>query len=277
MNEDILKANVLVHTRMAESYNQSEPHYRPENREKVRRHLVQLRNDTEGRRLLDLGCGTGFIIDLAKDLFDEIDGVDITSAMLDRVDLNGGTIRLHNTTAQDLPFENESFDAITAYAFLHHLEDYRPVLSEMARVLCRGGRAYVDLEPNKLFWQHMSVLESNQHEQETSYPEVVQREIDSVLHTDKKVQMEFGIEPEMFNLAEYTKSILGGIDPLEFSKDAKDAGFSRCDVHPEWFLGQGSIMHSQSFEAAEKISSFLLSIYPASAHLYKYLRFQLVH
>ena len=52
-----------------------------------------------GENILDVGCGTGFIINLSKDLFDELHGVDATQAMLDKVDLSSGNIILHNKLA----------------------------------------------------------------------------------------------------------------------------------------------------------------------------------
>ena len=149
----VIEANIAVHTAMADSYNRNEPHYRPENRTKIRAKLVALRKPAY-RKMLDLGCGTGFIIDLAKDLYEEIHGVDVTQAMLDRVDRSGGNITLHRCTAESLPFEPDSFDFVSAYAFLHHLEDYRPVLREAARVLQPGGICYVDLEANRLIWDY---------------------------------------------------------------------------------------------------------------------------
>ena len=83
--DEVIEANIQVHTRMADSYNRNEPHYRPENRAKVRSKLEEMRRRFGSARLVDLGCGTGFVIDLAKDLFGAIDGVDVTQAMLDRV------------------------------------------------------------------------------------------------------------------------------------------------------------------------------------------------
>ena len=72
--EDALEANIYVHGFLANSGEyQRSPHFRPENREKVRRILERLTANipTGGNaKLIDFGCGTGFIIDLAKDLFD---------------------------------------------------------------------------------------------------------------------------------------------------------------------------------------------------------------
>jgi ubiquinone/menaquinone biosynthesis C-methylase UbiE len=268
----VIEANIAVHTAMADSYNRNEPHYRPENRAKVREKLVALKKP-HYRRMLDLGCGTGFIIDLARDLFEEIHGIDVTQAMLDRVDLRGGNVRLHRCAAEQLPFEDASFDFISAYAFLHHVEDCRRVLAEVHRVLRAGGSFYVDLEPNRGFWAAISLVPKAP---EKAVDAIVAREIESVLHTDARVEREFGLPADTFNRAEYTKSILGGIDADQFCADARVLGFSRCDVRYEWFLGQGSVMHGQSLEASATIEEYLRRALPLSAHLFKYLAFVLV-
>jgi len=271
--DEVIEANIQVHTRMAESYNRNEPHYRPENRAKVRARLEEMRRRFGGARLLDLGCGTGFIIDLAKELFDTIDGVDITQAMLDRVDLSSGNVRLHRCVAEALPFTDATFDVVSAYAFVHHLKDYSMALREALRVLKPGGGVYIDLEPNRLFWQAMVRLE--QDAGASPYSEIVLREIDAVLHRDDGVQDEFGIDKEVFNRAEYTKAVLGGIDPWQFRDECLRLGFRSCDISFEWFLGQGAVMHQQSFEAAATVEAYLRRLLPLSADCFKYLQFVL--
>jgi len=271
--EDVIEANIQVHTRMADSYNRNEPHYRPENRAKVRSKLEEMRRRFGSARLVDLGCGTGFVIDLAKDLFGAIDGVDVTQAMLDRVDLSSGNVRVHRCAAEALPFADGSFDVVSAYAFIHHLKDYSKALGEAFRVLKPGGGCYIDLEPNRLFWQAMVRLE--QGAGGSRYSDIVLKEIDAVLHRDKGVQDEFGIDKETFNRAEYTKALLGGIDPWEFRDQCLRIGFRSCDISFEWFLGQGAVMHQQSFEAAATVEAYLRRILPLSAECFKYLQFVL--
>ncbi|HKS58441.1 MAG TPA: class I SAM-dependent methyltransferase [Steroidobacteraceae bacterium] len=268
---DIMLANIEVHTRMVEQYN-NEPHFRPENQAKVRRVLEDLAKRTGGGRMLDVGCGTGFVIHLAKDLFARIDGVDVTPAMLAKIDTSSGNITLHNQPAESLPFAAGSFDAVTSYAFLHHLEDYVKVLREAHRVLRPGGMLYVDLEPNREFWRLMTELERSERAGER-FSDIVQREIKAVLHTDEQVSRDFGIDEETFNKAEYTKAVLGGIDAQLFARQCREIGFSECQVVPQWFLGQGTVMHGQSFEAAAVIEDYLVRVQPLSLGLFKYLRF----
>lgn len=273
MNNKIIEANIEVHSKMADSYH-NEPHFRPENQAKVKKRIEALQSKINAKNLLDVGCGTGFILNLAKDLFEELHGVDATQAMLDKVDLSSGNIKVYNGLAQELPFENGSFDMATSYAFLHHLENYDDVLKEVFRVLKEGGLYYIDLDPNKDFWKAMETLE--QTENNNKYSSIVQKEINSVLHTDQQVMEEFGIEPEVFNNAEYTKSILGGIDPEELCAKALELGYSSATFEYDWFLGQGTIMHEHSFEEAEAIDSYLKSVLPLSKHLYKYIKIVLV-
>lgn len=269
---DIMRANVEVHTAMVDVYDQ-EPHFRPENQAKVRAVLEELKESVGGGRMLDIGCGTGFVINLARDLFDDIHGVDVTPAMLAKIDTSSGNITLHNVPAEQLPFDDDSFDIVTSYAFIHHVEDYGRIIAEAHRVLRPGGKLYVDLEPNRAFWAAMTDLEQRKETSGETFSDIVEKEIVAVLHTDEQVSEDFDIDPDTFNKAEYTKSILGGIDPDEFAALCARLGFAECAIHPQWFLGQGAVMHGQSFEEAATVDAYLQRIVPLSNHLFKYLRF----
>jgi ubiquinone/menaquinone biosynthesis C-methylase UbiE len=270
MDSPIIAANILVHTRMAADYERAEPHFRPENQARVRQVLEELRQRCGGGRMLDLGCGTGFLIRLALDLFDEIHGVDVTPAMLQRVDTSSGKVVLHQAAAENVPLPDASFDLVTSYSFLHHLEDHRRVLHEAQRLLRPGGLFYADLEPNKLFWDAMVGLADVPREQ---LPAWVLQARDSVLATDARVARDYGIAPETFRQAEYTKALLGGFDPHRLPEQAHEAGFRTCEVLLHWYVGQAAVMHGQSFEEAQRIEDYLHAIAPLSDPLFKYVRF----
>jgi ubiquinone/menaquinone biosynthesis C-methylase UbiE len=274
MDRKVVEANVAVHTAMAASYDRGQPHFLPENRAKVRACLERLRAHT-GPRLLDVGCGTGFIVALAADLFSEVHGVDITPAMLERVDCSPGNITLHQGLAEKMPFPDGAFDAATAYSFIHHVSDYAEVLREAARVLRPGGVFYVDLEPNRAFWAAVGAAQPALAALGHSASDIVGREIASVTATDERAQKEFGIPAQTFNLAEYYKDVRGGIDATEFLAAARAAGFSSGEVRYEWFLGQGAVMHGGSPGEAERLEAYLRRALPVSAPLFKYLQFWL--
>jgi len=272
MTSRVIEANIAVHTRMAGDYERAEPHFRPENQAKVRRILEDLRRRCGGGRMLDLGCGTGFLILLARDLFDEVHGVDVTPAMLERVDTSSRNVVLHEAAAENLPLDDAAFDLVTAYSFLHHLEDYRVVLREAWRVLRPGGLFYADLEPNKLFWDAMAALAAIPDTE--LLPRVAQAR-GSVVATDVRVERTYGIPQETFRQAEFTKAVLGGFDPRRLPQEAHDLGFRACEVRLEWYLGQAHLMHGRSFEEAERVEDYLRSAAPLTDHLFKYIRFVL--
>lgn len=268
---DVRDANVLVHSKMAADYNEKEPHFRPENRAVVRARLEALRRDFGGR-LLDIGCGTGFILDLAADLFDEVRGIDLTPAMLARVQ-SRPNVQVFQGDAAHLPFKDGEFDATSAYSFFHHLEDLRPVLKEVHRVLRPGGGLYVDLEPNRHFWRSIMSVK----DQVTPQSDVlVQDEVASVCHTGDRVEQEYGIPVAVFDLAEYNKAITGGIDPEEFCALALEIGFTQAEATYDWFAGQGKVLHGVSAQAAEHVDGYLRRALPLSRGLYKYVRFAAV-
>ncbi len=268
---DVRDANVLVHSRMAAEYNEREPHFRPENKAAVRARLQALRAEFGGR-LLDVGCGTGFIIDLAADLFEDIKGVDLTAAMLARVKARPN-VEVFEADAARLPFAAERFDVVSGYSFFHHLQDLDPVLAEAQRVLRRGGCLYVDLEPNRHFWLNAMAVRDSVG---PSTAPLARDEVASVLETSERVEKEFGIPAEVFDLAEYNKSITGGIDPEEFTAKARAAGFGDVETTYEWFGGQGKILHGVSAAAAAHVDDYLRQALPLSRGLYKYLRFRAI-
>ena len=104
--------------------------------------------------MLDIGCGAGFVIDLARDMFDEIHGLDANprDARPSRHE-RAATSRCTKVSPKSCRSQTTTFDLVTAYSVFHHLADHRPVLAEAARVLRPGGVLYVDLEPNRAFWQ----------------------------------------------------------------------------------------------------------------------------
>jgi hypothetical protein len=143
------------------------------------------------------------------------------------------------------------------------------------RVLRPGGTFYVDLEPNRAFWTAVAAAEGALAGRPDEGSDIVRREIDSVLHTDDRVQREFAIPAATFNLAEFYKDLRGGIDAEEFGAAAAAAGFRACEARYEWFLGQGAVMHGESVDAAARVEAYLRRALPVSAPLFKYLQFWL--
>ena len=98
-----IRANIEVHSAMAEQYNKVEPHYRSESVNRVKSIIEQIIPLIKSENALDLGCGTGFMINILKKHFINITGVDVTQAMLDKIDLSGDSnISLWNSYSKKL-------------------------------------------------------------------------------------------------------------------------------------------------------------------------------
>ena len=91
------------------------------------------------RRVLEVGCGQGWAAEWIKDeLRADVVAVDQSERMVELTPRRGVDAQVGDV--QDLPFEDESFDAALAAWMLYHVPDLDRGLSELARVLRPGGR-----------------------------------------------------------------------------------------------------------------------------------------
>jgi len=93
------------------------------------------------QRLLDLGCGTGlFISDQSRDK--TAIGLDSSSEALAFTRIRGVS-RLVCADSQSMPFASESFDVVTAFDLIEHVERDDLLIAEAYRVLRPGGVALI--------------------------------------------------------------------------------------------------------------------------------------
>jgi ArsR family transcriptional regulator len=99
-------------------------------------------------RLLDIGTGTGRVLELLAPRISHGVGVDASKAMLElararlaRPGLGHCSVRLADMYR--LPFPNDGFDLAVMQMVLHYADDPPGVLAEAARVLRPGGRLIV--------------------------------------------------------------------------------------------------------------------------------------
>jgi len=272
---DVIQANIAVHSKVAAVYAKTEPHYRPENLAIVERTLKRLVGETAATSALDLGCGTGFMINLLKHHVGRVVGVDVTRAMLDQVDTTGpATIELHEHDTGSFAAAPGSFDLVTAYSFLHHLYDIKPTLATAATALRKGGKLYADLDPNFYFWDDIKKLEGA-----SALDPIVAREVAAVAHKDDQMNQEYGIPTAVFNDAEYGKDIAGGFKEEVLRATLHEVGFSDVTVTYYWYLGQASLVNDeakprdQRLADAALVDSVLQRVLPLSRNLYKYIGF----
>ncbi|RXJ46077.1 bifunctional demethylmenaquinone methyltransferase/2-methoxy-6-polyprenyl-1,4-benzoquinol methylase UbiE [Gelidibacter gilvus] len=119
---------------------------------KWRKKVVAIIAKTQPKRILDIATGTGDLaINLAETDAEEIIGLDISDGMLEvgrkkitdkKLD---NKIKMTLGDSENLPFEDNSFDAITVAFGVRNFEDLEKGLSEILRVLKPNG-TFVILE-----------------------------------------------------------------------------------------------------------------------------------
>ena len=103
--------------------------------------------DGEGRRLLDVGVGTGHHLAQLRARGYEGAGIDGSTEMLDHARAANPGAELRRADVCSLPFEEAQFDIVVCIEVLRYLENPQPCLYEMARVLKPGGRCVATATP----------------------------------------------------------------------------------------------------------------------------------
>lgn len=93
-------------------------------------------------RTLDVGCGTGRHSEYLVQIGHDVTGTDAVQAMLDQAQAKPSLSSVAFTCANvdRLPFADATFDNVVCGLTLLHVEDLRPAVQEIGRVLKPGGR-----------------------------------------------------------------------------------------------------------------------------------------
>jgi SAM-dependent methyltransferase len=108
-----------------------------------------------GQRLVDIGCGDGMLLSLARQRFPAVYGLDLASVVVHRARatclsqlgyLQGVTL-LQADANRRFPFGDGTVDAVAAVAVLEHIFDPYHLVTEVNRILRPGGQFVVEV-PN---------------------------------------------------------------------------------------------------------------------------------
>ena len=115
-----------------------------------RRKAVKELREIQPKRILDIATGTGdFALATLKVMPEEVIGMDISEGMLDvgkvkmRKKKVDHIVSMQLGDSENLPFEENYFDAVTVGFGVRNFEDLEKGLSEMLRVIRPNGKAII--------------------------------------------------------------------------------------------------------------------------------------
>jgi 2-polyprenyl-6-hydroxyphenyl methylase/3-demethylubiquinone-9 3-methyltransferase len=95
----------------------------------------------KNKKVLDLGCGGGLLSNTLAQAGHEVTGIDLSMNSLREAQVRDTTqsVTYLCRAAEELPFEKNSFDVVTAMDLLEHVDHPKAVLEEAGRVLKSNG------------------------------------------------------------------------------------------------------------------------------------------
>src|SRR5258708_27096902 len=126
-----------------------------------------------GKRVLEIGCNTGYGTKILSQICSEIVGVDLSVNALQVAAERyaGDNIEYLRIDGITLPFEDAAFDLVISFQVIEHISNYETYLSELKRVLKPDGlvifttpNARVRLDPGMKPWNEFHVTEFSAEE-----------------------------------------------------------------------------------------------------------------
>lgn len=109
--------------------------------------MLDLLGDITGHRVLDAGCGTGYLARVLTDRGARVTGIDIGPNLITRARARDhqGTIdyRVADLSRPLPSTDTQAFDAVASYLVLNDVENHKGFISTLATVLRPGGRMVI--------------------------------------------------------------------------------------------------------------------------------------
>ena len=121
--------------------------------------------------ILDVGCGGGMNIKRMAENAKKVYGIDYSiesvklSKEVNEKSIDEGKVEIHEGNVKCLPFEDNTFDIVTAFETVYFWPDIEKCFGEVKRVLKPGGIFLIGMETNgsdnfiMKFWKHFIDME----------------------------------------------------------------------------------------------------------------------
>ena len=110
--------------------------------------LSTLAKEIQPKRLLEVGCGTGYWLSILQPVVPSVYGLDLSLGMLQQAHSRNRHFGLAHGQASELPFAGQSFDLMICVNALHHFSSPQAFIAEARRLLRPGGAlAIVGMDP----------------------------------------------------------------------------------------------------------------------------------
>ena len=156
--EKVIKENILIHALESKEYIHRHPEqtnfFQYAHLTKNINKVVELLPDNHCK-IMDIGCGTGYLLLEFLQRGFEITGIDLSQEMITALEekipdkLKTKATLINNSASDYLNHNKEVFSLISMSAFLHHLFDYETVLKAACSALLKGGILLIFFEPIK--------------------------------------------------------------------------------------------------------------------------------
>jgi len=114
----------------------------------VIKHLAVLSYDYRGRRVLDIGCGGGFLTEEIAKFGLDATGIDPSSPSLHTARNHAKAMKLvisyNEGFGENLHYPDNSFDMVFCLDVLEHVNDFKKIIAEVSRVLAPGGMFFFE-------------------------------------------------------------------------------------------------------------------------------------
>ncbi|MCX6812238.1 MAG: class I SAM-dependent methyltransferase [Candidatus Berkelbacteria bacterium] len=113
--------------------------------------IKRFADQVKGRRILDVGCGTGDYTSMFSHDRNEVIGVDINDFRQKKFVKKFDFIKYDG---KKLPFTNQEFDVVVSFDVIEHVENDLFFLNEIHRVLKKNGEVFL-ATPNRTRFSNM--------------------------------------------------------------------------------------------------------------------------